>query len=315
MGAECGFQTKQQLNECILRCPWSEYPLPPVHRACRDGDILSLTYLTIQGDRLAVVSAINARDQFLMWTPIHWAAYFGKVECVKRLVECGLNIDITEGRFEQSAAHLAAFAGHVGVLQWLLESGSSAQKVDSLGETPVHKAARSGCTQCLSLLQAFGAPLSTFNMYRQTPCDLASLLGFEQSVQFLRNHSSATVSSQRKSKRLLDDGDRTEQVKRPRNGVVKYFDHVEILGPNAVNHNLNISPGENQLTHSTNGFLHGHVHDEAFKSTGYNSCLPSKNSDVDMQGEEVQDTAIKTNSSNHYLNQPVRCLSMCSHLQ
>lgn len=47
---------------------------------------------------------------------------------MKRLVECGLNIDITEGRFEQSAAHLAAFAGHVDVLQWLLENGSSGQK-------------------------------------------------------------------------------------------------------------------------------------------------------------------------------------------
>ena len=47
---------------------------------------------------------------------------------MKHLVECGLNIDITEGRFEQSAAHLAAFAGHVDVLQWLLENGSSGQK-------------------------------------------------------------------------------------------------------------------------------------------------------------------------------------------
>ena len=79
MGAECGFQTKQQLNECILRFPWSEYPLPPVHRACRDGDMLSLTYLTVQGDRLAVFRSINDQDQFLMWTPAHWAAYFGKV--------------------------------------------------------------------------------------------------------------------------------------------------------------------------------------------------------------------------------------------
>ena len=33
---------------------------------------------------------------------------------------------------------------------------------------------------------------STFNLYRQTPCDLASSLGYEQSVQFLRNHSCAT---------------------------------------------------------------------------------------------------------------------------
>lgn len=82
MGAECGFQTKQQLNDCILRCPWSEYPLTPVHRACRDGDMLSLTYLTVQGDRLAVFRSINDQDQFLMWTPAHWAAYFGKVSLV-----------------------------------------------------------------------------------------------------------------------------------------------------------------------------------------------------------------------------------------
>lgn len=83
-----------------------------------------------------------------------------------------------------------------------------------------------------------------------------------------------------------------------------------------MSHNLNISNGENQWTQSTNGFQHGHVHNEALKSTGFNSCLSSKNSDVDMQGDEVQETtAIKTNSSNHYLNQPVRCLSMCSHLQ
>ena len=47
---------------------------------------------------------------------------------MKRLVECGLNIDVPEGRFEQSATHLAAFAGHVNVLQWLLENGAFSQK-------------------------------------------------------------------------------------------------------------------------------------------------------------------------------------------
>lgn len=51
---------------------------------------------------------------------------------MKRLVECGLNIDVPEGRFEQSATHLAAFAGHVNVLQWLLENGAFPQKVVSI---------------------------------------------------------------------------------------------------------------------------------------------------------------------------------------
>lgn len=51
---------------------------------------------------------------------------------MRRLVECGLNIDVPEGRFEQSATHLAAFAGHVNVLQWLLENGAFPQKVVSI---------------------------------------------------------------------------------------------------------------------------------------------------------------------------------------
>lgn len=99
-------------------------------------------------------------------------------------------------------------------------------------------------------------------------------------------------------------------------GVVEYFDHLEELGPNAVNHNLHISNDENQWIDSTNSFQNGHVNDEHFKGTSYSSCLSAKNSDVDMYSDEVQETnAIETNSSDLYLNQPVRCLSLCSHMQ
>lgn len=50
---------------------------------------------------------------------------------MKCLVECGLNIDVCEGRFEQTPAHLAAFAGHANVLHWLLQNGAVAEKVVS----------------------------------------------------------------------------------------------------------------------------------------------------------------------------------------
>lgn len=51
---------------------------------------------------------------------------------MKHLVECGLNIDVSEGRFDQSPSHLAAFAGHGNVLQWLLQNGALAEKVVSI---------------------------------------------------------------------------------------------------------------------------------------------------------------------------------------
>ena len=40
-----------------------------------------------------------------------------------------------------------------------------------------------------------------------------------------------------------------------------------------------------------------------------------KSSDVDMNCDEVQETNTKSNLGSHYLNQPVRCLSLCGHLQ
>lgn len=47
----------------------------PLHRACRDGDPVILSRLIAEAspDQLVV------EDQFYHWTPVHWAAYFGKV--------------------------------------------------------------------------------------------------------------------------------------------------------------------------------------------------------------------------------------------
>lgn len=45
-----------------------------------------------------------------------------------------------------------------------------------------------------NLDSSFFISFSTFNMYRQTPCDLASLLGHGQCAEFLRSRSCATGS-------------------------------------------------------------------------------------------------------------------------
>lgn len=46
----------------------------PVHRACRDGDVEHLTALLSSGN-----IDLYEEDDFYGWTPVHWAAYFGKV--------------------------------------------------------------------------------------------------------------------------------------------------------------------------------------------------------------------------------------------
>lgn len=50
----------------------------PLHRCCRDGDVDGLGALLHQAN-----DGIYVEDSFYGWTPAHWAAYFGKVICIK----------------------------------------------------------------------------------------------------------------------------------------------------------------------------------------------------------------------------------------
>ena len=47
----------------------------PLHKACRDGDLMAFSCLVSN----AKYEQLFVEDQFYSWTPIHWAAYFGKV--------------------------------------------------------------------------------------------------------------------------------------------------------------------------------------------------------------------------------------------
>ncbi|GAA6107161.1 ankyrin repeat domain-containing protein 10a, partial [Tachysurus ichikawai] len=64
VGIELGFSNDEVLNTRF-----------PLHRACRDGDVRALcSLLQRHSDR----AQLQAEDTFYGWTPIHWAAHFGK---------------------------------------------------------------------------------------------------------------------------------------------------------------------------------------------------------------------------------------------
>lgn len=63
-GVEAGFSSEELLS---LRFP--------LHRACRDGDLAALCSLLQHTPR----AHLAAEDSFYGWTPVHWAAHFGKV--------------------------------------------------------------------------------------------------------------------------------------------------------------------------------------------------------------------------------------------
>ncbi|XP_032736924.1 ankyrin repeat domain-containing protein 10 isoform X1 [Lontra canadensis] len=145
-GVEAGFSSEELLS---LRFP--------LHRACRDGDLAALCSLLQQTPR----AHLAAEDSFYGWTPVHWAAHFGKLECLIQLVRAGATLDVSTTRYAQTPAHIAAFGGHPQCLLWLIQAGASINKPDCEGETPIHKAARSGSLDCVSALVANGAHIDS----------------------------------------------------------------------------------------------------------------------------------------------------------
>ncbi|XP_059541093.1 ankyrin repeat domain-containing protein 10 isoform X1 [Myotis daubentonii] len=177
-GVEAGFSSEELLS---LRFP--------LHRACRDGDLAALCSLLQQTPR----AHLAAEDSFYGWTPVHWAAHFGKLECLMQLVRAGATLDVSTTRYAQTPAHIAAFGGHPQCLIWLIQAGASINKPDCEGETPIHKAARSGSLDCISALVANGAHIDVFvlcslrNASGLTAADIAHTQGFQECTQFLLN--------------------------------------------------------------------------------------------------------------------------------
>ncbi|XP_068229340.1 ankyrin repeat domain-containing protein 10-like [Palaemon carinicauda] len=179
------------MSESVSRCneqSWSvmsENHLSekfPLHRACRDGDIASLKSLLRQE---AAPSHITLEDTYYGWTPTHWAAYFGRLDCLRLLV-CGVgngisaNPGLKTSRFTQTPVHIAAFAGHPHCLQWLLQAGASPDAQDYLGETALHKAARTGSAPCIGVLLDSKASLVVRNNNGQTAAQLANACSFTE---------------------------------------------------------------------------------------------------------------------------------------
>ncbi|XP_039570256.1 ankyrin repeat domain-containing protein 10 isoform X3 [Passer montanus] len=171
-GPEAGFSSEELLT---LRFP--------LHRACRDGDLPALCTLLQSSPR----SDLAAEDSFYGWTPIHWAAHFGKLECLMQLVRAGASVNASTTRFAQTPAHIAAFGGHPQCLNWLIQAGANINKQDYVGETPIHKAARSGSMDSISALVAHGAQIDLRNASGLTAADLAHTQGFQECAQFLLN--------------------------------------------------------------------------------------------------------------------------------
>ncbi|KAF8789622.1 ankyrin repeat domain-containing protein 10-like [Argiope bruennichi] len=163
----------------------------PVHKNCRDGNVQSVSSILSSQPMLAV-----SEDSFRNWTPIHWAAYSGHLECVRHVASVEpRTIHIQSSKTFQTPLHTASEGGHPFVVLWLLQAGTNPKVKDIFGETALHKAARIGNAECVSLLMEVADNIGSQNLSGQTASALALVSGFPDLARFISQREEACLNA------------------------------------------------------------------------------------------------------------------------
>ncbi|XP_016066788.1 PREDICTED: ankyrin repeat domain-containing protein 37 isoform X2 [Miniopterus natalensis] len=108
-----------------------------------------------------------------------------EADSLQHLLEAGASVNAPPDPCGQAPVPLAAGGGRACLLLWQRQMGADLNQQDAFGEAPLHKAAKVGSLECLSLLVASDAQTDLCNKNGQTAEDLAWSYGFPECAKFL----------------------------------------------------------------------------------------------------------------------------------
>ncbi len=136
------------------------------------------------------------------YTALHLAAFFGKPEVAKILLDAGASVDTyTTNAFANQPLHAAAAGRHLEVCRVLLAAGADVDATQHGGYTPLHEAAQHGDVEMVELFLSAGADPTVAVAEGGTPADLAEAAGHPDVARRLRQ-----VATERRPGPSADDG-------------------------------------------------------------------------------------------------------------
>jgi ankyrin repeat protein len=104
------------------------------------------------------------------------------------------------------ALHVAAFTGHVEIMQWLLQNGFEVEAKTRAGQTPLHFAVLSGHAPVVKLLLDKGAAMETRDHLGQAPLHLAALAARPDIVTLLLDKGAKVDAAIMSEGPIIDGG-------------------------------------------------------------------------------------------------------------
>jgi ankyrin repeat protein len=156
---------------------------------------LAIFAASIQGDTARIEELLTANRELIStlssdgWTPLHLAAFFGKKDAVRLLLNLGADVNArSTNPMENTPLHAAAAGRDTESAKILLEHGANANALQHGGWTALHAAAQNGDVEMARALIAKGADLQARAENNQNALDLALTKGQQAMVDFLETN-------------------------------------------------------------------------------------------------------------------------------
>jgi uncharacterized protein len=123
-------------------------------------DLFAAAALGRMGDLTRALSAPAVVRSYAYdgWTPLHLAAFFGRLDAATRLLDAGADVNaVSHNSLHNTPLHAATAGGHGDVALRLLDRGADVRVADAGGHTPLHIAAENGLLEVVKALLDRGA--------------------------------------------------------------------------------------------------------------------------------------------------------------
>ncbi|XP_030650624.1 ankyrin repeat domain-containing protein 42 isoform X3 [Nomascus leucogenys] len=165
-------------RETANPCSRKKVHFGSIHDAVQAGDVKQLSEIVECG------ASINEVDVLHKFTPLHWAAHSGSLECLHWLLWHGADITHVTTR-GWTASHIAAIRGQDACVQALIMNGADLTAQDDRGCTALHLAATHGHSFTLQIMLRSGVDPSVTDKREWRPVHYAAFHGRLGCLQLL----------------------------------------------------------------------------------------------------------------------------------